>query len=172
MTKQIIDYLLALAALSLSFVGFSTIVVALRQALGSRLSQFDILLVRFFIETGFTVTAFSLLPPMLNAVGLDTSIIWRLSSAIAALMMVVYLAFYLRRRRRTPGSGPIPVRIYVNSGISAVVLVGLILNVGGWLFRPSGAPYIITLTWSLVQSGLVFLQTLHLFLEPSPGNKP
>jgi hypothetical protein len=171
MTKEIIDYLLALAALSLSFVGFSTIVVVLRQALGSKLSQFDILLVRFFIESGFAVTGFSLLPPMLNVAGLDTSTIWRLSSAIAALMLVVYLVFYLRRRQRTPGSGPIPVRIYVNSVIDFAVIVGLILNVGGWLFKPSGSPYIIALSWTLVQSGLVFLQTLHLILESSPGDK-
>jgi hypothetical protein len=34
MNTELIDYLLALAALSLSFVGFSTIVVTLRQTLG------------------------------------------------------------------------------------------------------------------------------------------
>jgi hypothetical protein len=85
MTKQHLDYLLALAALSLSFVGFSTIVVALRQALGARLSRFHLLLVRFFIETGLAVTAFSILPPMLDAAGLGTFFVWQLSSAIAAL---------------------------------------------------------------------------------------
>ena len=53
-----------------------------------------------------------------------------------------------------------------------VANMGLILNVGGWLFTPNGAPYIIALTWLLIQSGLTFIQTLYLFLNPSPGDKP
>jgi len=163
---------LALAALALSFVGFSTIVVALRQALGSKFSPFDVLLVRLFIETGFGVAAFSLIPPMLNSSGLDTIVVWRLSSAFGSLMLLAYSVSYLRRRRRTTGAGPTPLRIYVNSTISFLALTGMILNTGGWLFTPNGAPYIIALTWLLFQSGLVFLQTLHLFLGPSSSDKP
>ena len=172
MNLQLTDYLLALAALSLSFVGFSTIVVALRQSLGSRLKPFDVLLVRHFIETGFIVTLFSLLPAMLDAAGLDAASTWRLSSALAALFTIVFFAFYLRRRRRTPGAGSTPVRVYVNLSMTAGAVIGLILNAGGWLFTPNGAPYIIALTWLLVQSGLVFLQTLHLFLESPSRDKP
>lgn len=166
MDTQHIDYLMKLAALSLSFVGFSTIVVALRQALGSRLSPFHLLLVRLFVESGLAVTAFSLLPPMLDAAGMEPSLIWRLSSGTAALLLVFYLGFYLRRRRRVQ-AGSIPIRIYVNYAISLAATLGLILNVGGWPFSPEGAPYIIALTWVLVQSGLIFLQTLHIFLAPS-----
>ena len=172
MNIQLTDYLLALAALSLSFVGFSTIVVALRQALGSHLTPFHILLVRHFIEMGFIVTLFSLLPPMLNAAGLDAASTWRISSALAALLTIVFFGAYPRQRRRIPGVGPMPVRVNVNLSITAVAVIGLILNAGGWFFKPSATPYIIAVTWLLVQSGLVFLQTLPLFLESSPGDKP
>jgi hypothetical protein len=166
MDPQHIDYLMKLAAISLSFVGFSTIVVALRQALGSRLSSFHLLLVRFFVETGLTVTAFSLLPPMLNAAGFETLFVWRSTSGAAALLSVVYLVSYILRRRRVE-AGSIPLRIYVNYTISVVAILGLVLNAGGWQFTPRGAPYIIALTWFLLQSGLVFLQALPVFLAPS-----
>ena len=109
---------------------------------------------------------------MLNAAGLNAILTWRLLSALVALFPFAYFGSYGRRRRRTPGAGPIPVRIYVNSTIFVVASIGLILNAGGWLFTPNGAPYIIALTWLLVQSGLVFLQTLHLFLESPSRNKP
>ena len=172
MTKELTDYLLALAALSLSFVAFSTIIVALRQALGSHLTPFDILLVRLFIETGFAVTLCSLLPVMLNAAGLNAILTWRLLSALVALFPFAYFGSYPRQRRRIPGVGPMPVRVNVNLSITAVAVIGLILNAGGWFFKPSATPYIIAVTWLLVQSGLVFLQTLPLFLESSPGDKP
>ena len=172
MNIQLTEYLLALAALSLSFVGFSTIIVALRQALGSSMTPFDVLLVRHFIEIGFLVTLLSLLPAMLNVAGLDAASAWRLSSALAALLTSVFFGSYPRQRRRIPGVGPMPVRVNVNLSITAVAVIGLILNVGGWFFKPSATPYIIAVTWLLVQSGLVFLQTLPLFLESSPGDKP
>lgn len=172
MNIQLTDYFLALAALSLSFVAFSTIVVALRQALGSRLTPFDILLVRFFIETGFIVTLFSLLPVMLNAIGLDTPLNWRLSSAMAVVLTFAYFWSYMQRRRHTPGSGPAPSYLRVNIALTLVAQIGLVSNAVGWPFHPGAAPYAIAFTWWLVQSGFGFLQTLHLFLEPSPADGP
>jgi len=58
------DYLVRLAALSLSFVGFSAIVVALRRALGGELSDRHVALVRLFIEGGLAVTALGLVPTL------------------------------------------------------------------------------------------------------------
>ena len=50
MTPAESDYLLRLAALSLSFVGFSAVVVTLRGALGGELSDRHLRLVRLYIE--------------------------------------------------------------------------------------------------------------------------
>ena len=75
---------------------------------------------------------------MLNAAGMDAPSVWRLSSGLAALFLIVYFGFYGRRRRRTPGAGSTPVRIYVNSAIMVLAVIGLILDVGGWLFMPNG----------------------------------
>lgn len=56
------DYLLRLAALSIAFVGFATIVVTLRRALEGRLFPFHILLVRIYTETGLIVAVGAVLP--------------------------------------------------------------------------------------------------------------
>ena len=94
------DYLLRLAALSLSMVGFAAIVLTLRRAMGGELSGLHMLLVRLFIENGFAVTVFALFPSALSLTPLASSEIWRLSSAAAGLGFAIYLASLFRRRRR------------------------------------------------------------------------
>ena len=78
------DYLLRLATLSLSFVGFSAVVVTLRGALGGELSQRHLRLVRLYIEGGFLVTALALLPTLLNVLRIPDTMTWSISSAAAA----------------------------------------------------------------------------------------
>src|SRR5215470_7266577 len=66
MTAAESDYLMRLAGLSLSFVGFSAVVVTLRGALGGKVSDRHLRLVRLYIEGGFLVTALALVPTLLN----------------------------------------------------------------------------------------------------------
>ena len=66
MTPAESDFLLRLASLSLSFVGFSAVVVSLRGALGGELSDQHLRLVRLYIEGGLLVTALGLVPTLLN----------------------------------------------------------------------------------------------------------
>ena len=68
MTPAESDYLFRLAALFLSFVGFLAIVVTLRGALGGKLSDRHLRLVRLYIEGGFLVTPLAVVPPRLNLV--------------------------------------------------------------------------------------------------------
>ena len=76
MTTAESDFLLCMAALSLSFVGFSAIVVTLRGALGGDLSARHIRLVRVYIEGGLIVTALALAPALLNVLQVPASTIW------------------------------------------------------------------------------------------------
>ncbi|MBP8308980.1 MAG: hypothetical protein KAY46_17020 [Burkholderiaceae bacterium] len=79
MTPAESDYLFRLAALSLSFVGFSAIVVSLRGALGGELSDRHLRLVRLYIEGGLLVTALALVPTLLNVLQVPGTVIWPLS---------------------------------------------------------------------------------------------
>ncbi|MGE4610887.1 MAG: hypothetical protein AAED33_05780 [Paracoccaceae bacterium] len=58
-------YFFALAALSMAFVGFTSVVVVLYQSTGKQLSQLHILLTRLFVELGLMATAFAMLAPSL-----------------------------------------------------------------------------------------------------------
>lgn len=168
MTSAESDYLLRLAALSLSFVGFSAVVVTLRGALGGKLADRHLRLVRLYIEGGLLVTALALIPTLLNLVHAPDAVIWPLSSAAAGSILTFVLLIQFRRRRAIePGRFPAwVVLIYV---LSIVAVAGLWFNVVGIPFTPSAGPYAVVLTWALCVFGIIFVQTIELFLHrPTP----
>lgn len=154
-----LDYLLKLAAISIAFVGFATIVVTLRRGLGGELAPFHVLLVRIYIETGLVVAVGAVLPSLLNLFGLPITATWRISSAVVGVVAPAFLVVYIARRRRIDRSR-VPSRVYVRYAISALAVVALWLNVAGVPLQTSGAPYALALTWFLFSAGLIFVQTL------------
>ena len=158
------DYLLRLASLSLSFVGFSAVVVTLRGALGGELSDRHLRLVRLYIEGGLLVTALGLFPTLLNLLHLPDSVTWPVSSAAAASIFTFVLLIQFRRRRRVePGRFPSwVVSVYA---VSTVAVAGLWFNVAGTPFPPGVGPYAVALTWALCIFGFIFVRTIELFLH-------
>jgi lipid-A-disaccharide synthase-like uncharacterized protein len=118
------DYLLRLASLSLSFVGFSAVVVTLRGALGGELSDRHLRLVRLYIEGGFLVTALALVPTLLNLLHVPATVTWPLSSAAAAFILTVVLVIQFRRRR-TLEPGRFPLWVIAIYGVSVVAVAAL-----------------------------------------------
>lgn len=167
MTPGESDYLLRLATLSLSFVGFSAVVVTLRGALGGELSDRHLRLVRLYIEGGLLVTALALLPSLLHLLHVPDTVTWRLSSAVAASILTLVLLIQLRRRRTVEGPRfpPWVIVIYV---VSVLAVAGLWLNVAGLPYPPGVGPYAIALTWALCVFGFIFVRTIELFLHRAP----
>jgi hypothetical protein len=153
-----------LAGLSLSFVGFSAVVVTLRGALGGKLSDRHIRLVRLYIEGGLLVTVLAVVPTLLNLLHLPDSAIWPLSSAAAASVFTALLVIQFRRRRSVE-AGRFPPWVLMIYVISAVVVTALWLNVPGTPLRPGVGPYAIALTWALCVFGFIFIRTMELFLQ-------
>ncbi len=171
MTSPESDYLLRLAALSLSFVGFSAVVVTLRGALGGKLADRHLRLVRLYIEGGLLVTALALVPTLLRLVHIADRIAWQASSAIAGSVFTLVLVVQFRRRRLIE-PGPFPawvVRIYV---LSIVAVAGLWANVAGIPFAPGAGAYAIVLTWALCVFGFIFVRSMELFLQRPPPPDP
>ena len=167
MTSGESDYLLRLASLSLSFVGFSAVVVTLRGALGGELSDRHLRLVRLYIEGGLLVTALALLPSLLHLLQVPDTVTWPLSSAVAASILTLVLLIQFRRRRAVEGPQfpPWVITIYA---ASILAVAGLWLNVAGFPFRPGVGPYAVVLTWALCVFGFIFVRTIELFLHRTP----
>ena len=167
MTSAESDYLLRLANLSLSFVGFSAVVVTLRGALGGELSDRHLRLVRLYIEGGLLVTALALAPTLLNLLHIADTVAWPLSSAAAASIFSFVLVIQFRRRRMVePGRFP-PWVVFIYA-VSVVAVGGLWLNVAGFPFPPSAGLYAVVLTWALCIFGFIFVRTIELFLQRTP----
>lgn len=168
MTSPEYDYLLRLATLSLSFVGFSAVVVTLRGALGGELSERHLRLVRLYIEGGFIVTALALVPTLLNVLHVPGTVIWASASALAAAIFTLVMAIQFRRRRAVE-PGRFPAWVIVVYGVSVVAVAALWLNVVGVPFASSGGPYAVVLTWALCIFGFIFVRTIELFLHRASG---
>jgi len=166
MTPAESGYLLRLAGLSLSFVGFSAVVVTLRGALGGELSDRHLRLVRLYIEGGFLVTALALVPTLLNLLHIPDTVTWPVSSAVAASVLTFVLVVQFRRRRAVEGLFP-PWVIAVYA-VSALAVGSLWLNVAGLPFPSNVGPYAVVLTWALCVFGFIFVRTIELFLHRTP----
>ncbi len=158
------NYLFALAATSIAFVGFSAIVVVLRQALGAELSSAQLVLIRFFIDTGFALTVFALLPSLLVLLGLPLATVWRVAGLGFTLFFVAYTVANAVRRRRV--GLPADWFFWGMHALSAVILLYLLVNLSGLVSEPSVGPYALALTWRLLQLFLTFIQRLDIFLKP------
>lgn len=167
MTSAESDYLLRLASLSLSFVGFSAVVVTLRGALGGELSDRHLRLVRLYIEGGLLVTALALVPTLLNLLHIPDTVTWPLSSAAAASILTLVLLIQFRRRRAVE-AGHFPPWVVIIYAVSILAVASLWLNVAGIPFPPSVGPYAVVLTWALCVFGFIFVRTIELFLHRAP----
>src|SRR5215813_6358890 len=106
-------YLYTLAALSVTFVGFSALVIILRQTFGGELSKLDILITRLFIQLGFMVAASAMLPPLLALFQVPQSLIWRICSLCTAVPTLLFALTYPARRRAASGVAT-PLAIWID----------------------------------------------------------
>lgn len=166
MTPAESDFLLRLAGLALSFVGFSAIVVTLRGALGGQLSERHLRLVRLYIEGGLVVTGLGLVPTLLNLLAVPAPIIWRACSAAAAGIFTLVLVTQFRRRKAVEGR--FPPWVVAIFAVSVLVVLGLWLNVAGVPFAPGAGPYAVALAWALGVFGFIFVRTIEIFLHRDP----
>jgi len=159
-------YLYALVAAAMTFVGFSAIVIILRQTMGATLSPFQLLLTQLLVEHGFVVVFLSLLPLLLTLFGIRHELVWQLSSAIAVFAVTVWLCNYLWRRYPSVRTKPQPGYVRVNMAIQTLTLLALLGNAVGLIYRPSPGVYAAGMSWILVQGADIFLLSLKHYLRP------
>jgi hypothetical protein len=157
-------YFYALAALSMAFVGFTAIVVVLRQGTGKSLSKLHILFTKLFVELGLMATAFAMLAPTLALFGIGERLVWQVSSVIMLVTLVPWLITYpLRRLKAAPRQG-LPLRWYIMTTMGIAVVITLGTNIVGMPFHPGPGPLAIATIFVLSYASVAFIGTYSTFL--------
>jgi hypothetical protein len=161
------SYLYALATVSITFAAFSALLLIFRQAMGSGVTEYESYFMLTFIRSGFIVTAGSLLPPALALYGLSHSTVWRLSSVIMAILVLMFVVT-LPGRRRAASRHRIPLYVWILLFLQLLLVCYLLLNAIGNPVAPGVAPYAAAMTGVLFTSGVAYLLALGVVLrEPS-----
>ena len=156
-------YLYTLATLAMTFVGFCAVVFVLRQGKTKKSSGVHILHSHGYLEIALGAVAAAMLPPLLAVCGLSELHAWQWSSAIIAALLAAH-TWYILRRFYEINRWQIPVHVWANQAITALVIVALIGNVFGVPSKPGVGPIAVAATWRLIMSIEVFLLTLEEFL--------
>jgi hypothetical protein len=159
-------YLYALAALSLSFASFSSIVVLLRQMTGGVPSAHHVLLFRLILESSLTTTAAALLPPLLSLFGLRPPLVWHIAGSVALAVMFAHFASYPYRRRRAAPDRPMGLAAWGNVTLLSCGPALLVFDAVGIGGAPAGAVFVLALYLRLVASGYLFFATFAFFIPP------
>jgi hypothetical protein len=163
-------YLYGLAATAIAFIGFSAIVIFIRQTFGANLTPFQLLLMQFLIEHGFVAVFFSLLPLLLALFDIPHDLIWRLCSGVAAFTLTIWWIDYAVRRYPTARSEPHPIFARINMVFAFLSVLALTGNATALAYRPQVGVYAAAISWVLFQGADVFLLSIKAFLHgPKKG---
>jgi hypothetical protein len=161
------NYLYTLALVSISYVGFTALILIFRQSAGGQLTILDGFIIRVFIHLGFLAVLGSLLPSLLALFGIQPATIWQISSGIIAIILGVWVVSF-PSRRHAASPIPIPQPIWAALVFLSVVDLVLLSNV----IRPPGeignAIYALDVTGILLGGVMLFLFSLILFFGPRP----
>ena len=163
-----VSYLYALATISVTFVGFSALLLVFRQTIGGKMTKYDSYFTLSFMQAGFIVTAGGLLPQLLAFYDMPNASIWRASSLVVAVAIFVFVVITPRRRRVATGE---PMPFYVGLLLFLQFIAGayLLVNAVGWFMPPSLAPFALALTLMLFTTGIAYLIALARALRGDHG---
>lgn len=158
-----LDSLITIAEVGIGFVAFSTIVAVLQQAFGKALTEFQVLLVHFYIEVGLLNVGLALLPLVLFDVYDDPATVWKIEVYAIIFLTGTYLPAYVVRRLKIDAPTPLP-SLVVMVGY-AIISVLLILTVIGGFWEPSKGIVTMYLLWTFSSTALIFVYFLSSFLK-------
>ncbi len=160
-------YLHTLVSTSLTFVGFSALLLVFRQAMGRTMTRYESYFMLTFILSGFIVTSGSLLPLLLALYGLLQPTVWRVSSIIMAIPIFVFVVT-LPGRRRAASQQEIPMYIWILLLLQLLTVPYLLMNAIGKPVGPGVAPYAAAMSGILFTSAIGYLLALAAWLrEPT-----
>jgi hypothetical protein len=154
------DFLIALAQIGVAIAGFSGIVAVVGARSAGQWRPDDRLRLAFLLVCSLTVVFFSLLPFAMTALHLPDTVLWRSTSGLLAVWLVLanILAFRsMARARHEFQSDSRPwLKTVTRAGDTASVIV-LTYNV---VWMAEAGLFILVLLWLLLQSVVMFVELL------------
>ena len=157
-------YLYSLAAMAITFAGFSALLVGIRQAAGGRSSLLDRFLAKTILVQLFALAAGALLPPLLALYDVPEVWLWRVAAVCFAIPMLALLLTYPQRRRKAVGEGPPPVvfAVFVVLGSATVAVMLICILIG---FQYEAGAYATALTVIFFTDALGFIAALDVIMR-------
>ena len=162
------NYLYALATISVTFVGFSALLLVFRQTIGGKMTSYDSYFMLAFMQAGFIVTAGGLMPQLLAFFEMSHASVWRESSVIMAIPIFLFVAT-TPGRRRVATNEPIPFFVGLLLLLQFLAGACLLLNAVGWPAPPGLALFALALTAMLFTTGIAYLIALARALRENRG---
>lgn len=161
------NYLYTLALLSISYVGFTALILIFRQAKGGQMTLLDGFIIRSFVQLGFMAMIGAMLPPLLALFGFQPTTIWQVASGIMAVVVGIWIVSFPSRRH---AASPIAIRPSIWAGLAFFGIVDLVLlsNIIGPWGEFSAGVYCLGVTGILLAGIMFFLFALILFFGPHP----
>jgi hypothetical protein len=158
------NYLYTIATLSITYAGFAALIVIFRQIIGGGVSSYDLFIIRSVLMRSFIIAFSAMLPPALALFDLSQSVIWRISSLFAAVLLGLFtLTFPARRRAAT--DRPITKWLYIIIGAQTLITIFLLMMVLGILVEPAAGPFVIAITAILIAAAVAYLAQLDVMLR-------
>jgi hypothetical protein len=157
-------YLYIIATLSITYAGFAALIVIIRQIIGGGVSSFDVYLIRNVLMRSFIVATSAMMPPLLALFELSQSIIWRISSLIAALLMGLFTLTF-RARRRAVTDIPMPMWALIIHVLQAFIVIFLLMIALRIFIEPAAGPFAFGVTALLLLSFITYLVQLEVMLR-------
>lgn len=164
-------YLYTLAILGMTFIGYSAVVMLLRQTLGRKLRAFDALFAHVYMEFGLIVSMGAMLPQLLMFWELPNSMIWRISSLLMGAPLLLFAVTYPARRKAASGE-PTPAYVWINVTfifLDSLTLLGAAAGVTG---QHVAAVFVTALTAFMTFAVAAWLRALALVMAgkaPQPA---
>jgi len=156
-------YLYTVAILGMTFIGFSAIVMLLRQAIGLKLRPFDALFAHVYMEFGLIISAGAMLPPLVRFWEASPQMAWQISSALVGVPLLLFGLTYPARRRAASGEDT-PMYVQINVSIVIVISLALLINASGLVHARAAAVFLSALTAFMIFAVGSWLRALNLIM--------
>ena len=163
--------LFTLAEIMVTFAGFSTLLVSVRQVAGAPLSALDRLLAKMVLVHLMVLTGGALLPSLLGLFDMPESAIWRVAAVIFAVPKLFLLLSYPYRRRKYVGQRPPVVFYVVFVGFGSLVVMAMLVYVLGG-FKYAAAAYVTALVLNFFICAFAFAMALDAIMGQQKAAAP